>query len=115
MLVTVLSGFHTRESYADEDLRQATLNRAVFKMCNFSGANLRGASMRGTRFSGCDFRGADLRDADLTNAVFDTVKTHDPNYGRCDLTGARLDGAVTKGLTAVQVVGAPDAWIADRP
>ena len=75
-------GFYDRKSYAGQDLRQATLDGCLFKMCDFREANLRGASLRGARFAGCDLRGADLRDTDLTGAKFVRVMTHDPEYGR---------------------------------
>jgi uncharacterized protein YjbI with pentapeptide repeats len=71
--------WHDRESFAGQDLRQATFNGHSFKMCDFSGADLRGASLRRARFAFRDLRDADLRDTDLTGATFGRVLTHDPS------------------------------------
>jgi uncharacterized protein YjbI with pentapeptide repeats len=98
----------TGESFAGLDLRHRSLDRQFFKLCDFRGANLRGASLRGTRFSGCDLRDADLRDADLSYASFSAVNTHDPEYGRTDVTGALWQGATLRGVTTDRVVGWPE-------
>lgn len=83
----------TKQSFAGHDLRHCNFDRHFFKLCDFRGANLRGASLRGVRFSGCDLRDADLRDTDLSYAMFSSVRTHDPEYGRTDVTGAHWEGA----------------------
>ncbi|WP_117669874.1 pentapeptide repeat-containing protein [Micromonospora sp. MW-13] len=98
----------TRQSFVGRDLRHRTLDRHSFKFCDFRGADLRGASLRGASFAGCDLRDADLRDADLSYARFSYVRTHDPEYGRTDATGARWDGANLRGVTAERVIGWPD-------
>lgn len=103
------SGKRDRRFFAGQDLRQRTLE-GVFKMCDFTGADLRGASLRGAHFLGCNFRDADLRYADLTDAVFTYVNTHDRSYGLCDLSGARLDGAIRTRLRTERVVGLPEDW-----
>src|SRR5690349_5228405 len=105
--MTVLGGFREKESFAGQDLRQATLDGAAFKMCDFRGADLRGASIRGAHFMGCDFREADLRNANLTGTTLSFVSTHSPDYGICDFRGARLDGATLTDVTAERVVGGP--------
>ncbi|GIE77451.1 hypothetical protein Aph02nite_34010 [Actinoplanes philippinensis] len=97
----------TRKSFAGLDLRHATLDRRFFKLCDFRGADLRGASLRGVSFGGCDLREADLRDTDLSYATFGPVRTHDPSFGRTDVTGALWQGAVLRGVTAEDVVGWP--------
>ncbi|WP_406036419.1 pentapeptide repeat-containing protein [Micromonospora sp. NBC_00898] len=99
----------TRKSFAGRDLRHRTLDRHSFKLCDFRGADLRGASLRGASFAGCDLRDADLRDADLSYANFGYVSTHDPEYGRTDVTGARWDGANLRGVTVERVIGWPDS------
>ncbi|TYB95492.1 pentapeptide repeat-containing protein [Micromonospora sp. WP24] len=96
-----------RQSFVGRDLRHRTLDGHYFKLCDFRGADLRGASLRGTRFAGCDLRDADLRDTDLSYAQFSYVMTHDPTYGRTDVTGVRWDGAHLRGLTAERVIGWP--------
>ncbi|MBC9000380.1 Pentapeptide repeat-containing protein [Micromonospora aurantiaca] len=98
----------TRQSFAGRDLRHRTLDGHSFKLCDFRGADLRGASLRGVSFAGCDLRGADLRDTDLFYARFGYVRTHDPEYGRTDVTGARWDGADLRGVTAERVIGWPN-------
>ncbi|NED56995.1 pentapeptide repeat-containing protein [Micromonospora aurantiaca] len=98
----------TRQSFAGRDLRHRTLDGYSFKWCDFRGADLRGASLRGVSFAGCDLRDADLRDTDLSYARFSYVLTHDPEYGRTDVTGARWDGADLRGVTAERVIGWPD-------
>jgi uncharacterized protein YjbI with pentapeptide repeats len=112
--MTVLRGFHTRESFVGQDLRQATLNGASFKMCDFRRADLRGASLRGTYLAGCDLREADLRYADLTGAVLTFVNTGDPGHGTCNVTGARLDEAILKHVRLDRVVGWPAPGPIDR-
>ncbi|MFF5181883.1 pentapeptide repeat-containing protein [Micromonospora sp. NPDC000316] len=97
----------TRQSFVGRDLRHRTLDRHSFKFCDFRGADLRGASLRGASFAGCDLRNADLRDADLSYARFSYVRTHDPEYGRTDVTGARWDGANLRRVTAERVIGWP--------
>lgn len=77
-------------------------------MCDFRGADLRGASLRGASFAGCDLRDADLRDTDLSYASFSDVRTHDPEYGRTDVSGARWDGANLRGVRTERVIGWPD-------
>jgi uncharacterized protein YjbI with pentapeptide repeats len=103
----VIPGYSERESFAGADLRQATFDGRSFKMCDFRGADLRGASLRGCHFAGCDLREADLRGADLTDAEFTYVMTHDPGYGRTDVSGARWEGACLKRVTTNRVVGWP--------
>lgn len=103
------AAWHERESFAGQDLRQATLDGHHFKMCDFSGADLRGSSFRGASFDFCDLRGADLRDADLTDAAFGRVLTHDPSGGRTDVTGARFEGATLRRTAFDAVVGWPTA------
>lgn len=76
-------------------------------MCDFRGADLRGASLPGCSFLGCDLREADLRDADLTDAEFTYVMTHDPDYGRTDVTGAQWQGARLKRVRTDRVLGWP--------
>ncbi|MCI4063674.1 pentapeptide repeat-containing protein [Micromonospora sp. R77] len=98
----------TRQSFVGRDLRHRTLDGHYFKFCDFRGADLRGASLRGARFAGCDLRDADLRDADLSYAQFSYVSTHDPEYGRTDVTGVRWDGAILRDVTAKRVIGWPD-------
>ncbi|TYC10105.1 pentapeptide repeat-containing protein [Micromonospora sp. MP36] len=97
----------TRQSFAGRDLRHRTLDGHSFKLCDFRGANLRGASLRGASFAGCDLRDADLRDTDLSYARFSYVMTHDPEYGRTDVTGARWNGADLRGVAAERVIGWP--------
>ena len=99
--------FAERRSYAGQDLRHQTLDGRFFTLCDFRGADLRGASLRGVRFSGCDLRDADLRDTDLSYAMFGYVRTHDPEYGRTDVTGVRWAGAVLRDVTADRVIGWP--------
>lgn len=79
--------FVARRSYAGRDLRHRTLDSHHFKLC--------------------DFRGADLRHTDLSYASFDYVNTHDPEYGRTDVTGVRWSGADLRGVTAERVIGWP--------
>ncbi|MEV4489638.1 pentapeptide repeat-containing protein [Micromonospora coxensis] len=98
----------TRQSFVGRDLRHRTLDRHFFKFCDFRGADLRGASLRGASFAGCDLRDADLRDADLSYVRFSYVRTHDLEYGRTDVTGARWDGANLRGVTVERVIGWPD-------
>ncbi|MGY4908720.1 pentapeptide repeat-containing protein [Micromonospora aurantiaca (nom. illeg.)] len=98
----------TRQSFAGRNLRHRTLDRHSFKFCDFRGVDLRGASLRGAHFAGCDLRDADLRDADLSYAQFTYVRTHDPEYGRTDVTGARWDGAILRGVITERVLGWPD-------
>ncbi|MBY8874194.1 pentapeptide repeat-containing protein [Micromonospora sp. PLK6-60] len=98
----------TRQSFVGSDLRHRTLDGHFFKMCDFRGADFRGASLRGASFAGCDLRDADLRDTDLSYARFGHVMTHDPEYGRTDVTGARWEGADLRGVTAERVIGWPD-------
>ncbi|MER5606452.1 pentapeptide repeat-containing protein [Micromonospora tulbaghiae] len=97
----------TRKSFAGGDLRHRTLDGHSFKLCDFRGVDLRGASLRGVSFAGCDLRDADLRDTDLSYARFSYVLTHDPEYGRTDVTGARWNGADLRGVTAERVIGWP--------
>ncbi|RAO43730.1 pentapeptide repeat-containing protein [Micromonospora saelicesensis] len=97
----------TKKSFAGRDLRHRTLDRYSFKLCDFRGVDLRGASLRGVSFAGCDLRDADLRDTDLSYARFSYVVTHDPEYGRTDVTGARWHGADLRGVTAKRVIGWP--------
>ncbi|MFI5841430.1 pentapeptide repeat-containing protein [Catenuloplanes sp. NPDC051500] len=103
------ANFADRRSYAGHDLRHQTLDGYHFKFCDFRGANLRGASLRGVSFAGCDLRDADLRDTDLSYARFGDVRTHDPEYGRTDVTGARWEGATLRGVIAGRVIGWPGA------
>ncbi|MBG6065025.1 pentapeptide repeat-containing protein [Micromonospora ureilytica] len=97
----------TKKSFAGRDLRHRTLDKHSFKLCDFRGVDLRGASLRGASFSGCDLRDADLRDTDLSYARFSYVVTHDPEYGRTDVTGARWNGANLRGVTVERVIGWP--------
>jgi uncharacterized protein YjbI with pentapeptide repeats len=94
-----------RETFAGMDLRQATFDQYFFKMCDFRGANLQGASLRGVCFAGCDLSEVDFRWADLRDARFTFVLTHDPDYGRTDVTGARWEGARLEGATFERVIG----------
>jgi uncharacterized protein YjbI with pentapeptide repeats len=98
----------TKQSFAGLDLRHRNLDGQFFKLCDFRGANLRGASLRGAGFGGCDLRGADLRDTDLSYARFGIVRTHDPSYGRTDVTGVLWDGAELRGVTTEGVIGWPE-------
>ncbi|MEV6598495.1 pentapeptide repeat-containing protein [Actinoplanes sp. NPDC051346] len=100
----------TGKSFAGLDLRHQILDGQFFKLCDFRGANLRGASLRGTSFSGCDLRDADLRDTDLSYAKFSAIRTHDPEYGRTNVTGALWQGATLRNVTVERVVGWPDAF-----
>lgn len=79
--------------FRGSDLSHATLDSSMFKFCDFRGATLRSASMRGVSLSGCTLRDADLRDADLRFAQLGRVNRGDPEAGRTDFRGARLDGA----------------------
>ncbi|BCY08484.1 hypothetical protein L3i22_035720 [Actinoplanes sp. L3-i22] len=98
----------TKQSFAGLDLRHRSFEQHFFKLCDFRGADLRGASLRGARFAGCDLRNADLRDTDLSYAEFSSVRTHDPSYGRTDVTGALWQGANLRGVDAEDVIGWPD-------
>ncbi|GAB7037737.1 MULTISPECIES: pentapeptide repeat-containing protein [Catenuloplanes] len=99
----------SRRSCAGQDLRHRTLDGHHFMFCDFRGADLRGASLRGAGFAGCDLRDGDLRDTDLSYARFGYVRTHDPQYGRTDVTGAHWEGATLRGVTAERVIGWPHA------
>ncbi|WP_422742397.1 pentapeptide repeat-containing protein [Micromonospora sp. WMMD754] len=61
--------------------------RHSFTLCDFRGANLRARPFAESAFAGCDLRDADLRHTDLSYARFSYVMTHDPEYGRTDVTG----------------------------
>ncbi|MEU8664550.1 pentapeptide repeat-containing protein [Actinoplanes philippinensis] len=67
--------------------------------------DISGVAAAGT--SGADLREADLRDTDLSYAGFGPVRTHDPSFGRIDVTGALWQGAVLRGVTAEDVIGWP--------
>lgn len=74
-----------RCTFAEADLRQATLDGWHFMLCDLSGADLRGASLRDTSFAGCDLTEADLRGADLTGVSFAAMGVG------AGATGTRLD------------------------
>ena len=69
-----------RADFTDAILKDAKLVRANLKQATMAGANLAGADL-----SGADLSGADLRDAVMVGTTI---------YG-CNVTDARMDGALT--------------------
>lgn len=65
-------------TFANADLRGATLMSNNFENANFAGADLEGATLSGARLVGANLSGADLTRANLMGA---------------DLTGANISGA----------------------
>ncbi|PID72010.1 MAG: hypothetical protein CSB34_04035 [Desulfobulbus propionicus] len=67
-----------------KNLKEADLERAVFRGAKLSGVNFREANLKGVDFENADLRDADFREADLYRANF---------YG-ADLNGARFEEAL---------------------
>ena len=67
-----------------EWLQRVNLSESNFRYANLEGADLRHAILMGCDLSYASLKNADLRNADLTGAI----------YGRKDIEGARLEGAI---------------------
>ena len=83
-------------SFARTSLQKASIEDSTIEDSSFAGADLRGVTLRGDSdalvFENCDFR-----DADLRGAVVSHVR-----LVKCNLAGARFDGAKVVGLELVE-------------
>ncbi|HMG05120.1 MAG TPA: pentapeptide repeat-containing protein [Chthoniobacterales bacterium] len=98
------ANFRSCKELQGKDLRNALLNKAVFKNANLTGTNLQGAELRRAGFSGAILRRTNLREADLQNADLEKATyLLTSQLAGADVTGAKLPPAIAefKGLETI--------------